>query len=108
MRKAAAAGIILAGVILVAGGLDKESGSENFVADVQANDETTQTEEETDSDPESEEEAALAAQIDTSASVTKGSRIAVVSKLKNVWNMAIPIGVAASPRNANGWNALMV
>ena len=74
MRKAAAAGIILAGVILVAGGLDKESGSENFVADVQANDETTQTEEETDSDPESEEEAALAAQIDTSASVTKGSR----------------------------------
>ena len=80
MRKAAAAGIILAGAILVAGGLDKESGSENFVADVQANDETTQTEEETDSDPESEEEAALAAQIDTSAPVTKGSRIAVVSK----------------------------
>ena len=79
MRKAAAAGIILAGAILVAGGLDKESGSENFVADVQANDETTQTEEETDSDPESEEEAALAAQIDTSAPVTKGSRIAVVS-----------------------------
>ena len=33
MRKAAAAGIILAGAILVAGGLDKESGSENFVAD---------------------------------------------------------------------------
>ena len=65
MRKAAAAGIILAGAILVAGGLDKESGSENFVADVQANDETAQTEEETDSDPESEEEAALAAQIDT-------------------------------------------
>jgi len=32
MRKAAAAGIILAGAILVAGGLDKESGSENFVA----------------------------------------------------------------------------
>ena len=80
MRKAAAAGIILAGAILVAGGLDKESGSENFVADVQANDETAQTEEETDSDPESEEEAALAAQIDTSAPVTKGSRIAVVSK----------------------------
>ena len=80
MRKAAATGIILAGAILVAGGLDKESGSENFVADVQANDETTQTEEETDSDPESEEEAALAAQIDTSAPVTKGSRIAVVSK----------------------------
>ena len=80
MRKAAAAGIILAGAILVAGGLDKESGSENFVADVQANDETTQTEEETDSDPESEEEAALAAQIDTSVPVTKGSRIAVVSK----------------------------
>ena len=79
MRKAAAAGIILAGAILVAGGLDKESGSENFVADVQANDETAQTEEETDSDPESEEEAALAAQIDTSAPVTKGSRIAVVS-----------------------------
>ena len=80
MRKAAATGIILAGAILVAGGLDIESGSENFVADVQANDETTQTEEETDSDPESEEEAALAAQIDTSAPVTKGSRIAVVSK----------------------------
>ena len=39
-----------------------------------------QTEEETDSDPESEDEAALAAQIDTSAPVTKGSRIAVVSK----------------------------
>ena len=36
MRKAAAAGIILAGIILVAGGLDRKGGSDNFVADVQA------------------------------------------------------------------------
>ena len=56
MRKAAAAGIILAGAILVAGGLDKESGSENFVADVQANDETAQTEEETDKERQNKEE----------------------------------------------------
>ena len=76
MRKAAAAGIILAGAILVAGGLDRKSGSENFVADVQANDETTQVE----NDETSEEETELAAQIDTSAPVTAGSRIAVVSK----------------------------
>ena len=31
MRKAAAAGIILAGIILVAGGLDRKGGSDNFV-----------------------------------------------------------------------------
>ena len=47
MRKAAAAGIILAGAILVAGGLDKESGSENFVADVQGKEGTAQKEGET-------------------------------------------------------------
>lgn len=70
MRKAAVAGIILAGIILVAGGLDRKGGSDNFVADVQANDETTQKEEETE----------LETQIDTSAPVTAGSRIAVVSK----------------------------
>ena len=72
MRKAAAAGIILAGIILVAGGLDRKGGSDNFVADVQANDETTQKEEEN----RSSEETELETQIDTSA----GSRIAVVSK----------------------------
>lgn len=77
MRKAAVAGVVLAGAILVAGGLDRKGGSENFVADVQANDETTQTE---DENTTSEEETALAAQIDTSAPVTAGSRIAVVSK----------------------------
>ena len=76
MRKAAAAGIILAGIILVAGGLDRKGGSDNFVADVQANDETTQTEEEN----RSSEETELETQIDTSAPVTAGSRIAVVSK----------------------------
>ena len=76
MRKAAAAGIILAGIILVAGGLDRKGGSDNFVADVQANDETTQKEEEN----RSSEETELETQIDTSASVTAGSRIAVVSK----------------------------
>ena len=77
MRKAAAAGIILAGIILVAGGLDRKGGSDNFVADVQANDETTQKEEEN----RSSEETELETQIDTSAPVTAGSRIAVVSKL---------------------------
>ena len=76
MRKAAAAGIILAGIILVAGGLDRKGGSDNFVADVQANDETTQKEEENSSSEETE----LETQIDTSAPVTAGSRIAVVSK----------------------------
>ena len=76
MRKAAAAGIILAGIILVAGGLDRKGGSDNFVADVQANDETTQKEEEN----RSSEETELETQIDTSAPVTAGSRIAVVSK----------------------------
>ena len=76
MRKVAAAGIILAGIILVAGGLDRKGGSDNFVADVQANDETTQTEEENRSSEETEPET----QIDTSAPVTAGSRIAVVSK----------------------------
>lgn len=75
MRKAAAAGIILAGIILVAGGLDRKGGSDNFVADVQANDETTQKEEN-----RSSEETELETQIDTSAPVTAGSRIAVVSK----------------------------
>lgn len=76
MRKAAAAGIILAGIILVAGGLDRKGGSDNFVADVQANDETTQKEEEN----RLSEETELETQIDTSAPVTAGSRIAVVSK----------------------------
>ena len=76
MRKAAAAGIILAGIILVAGGFDRKGGSDNFVADVQANDETTQKEEEN----RSSEETELETQIDTSAPVTAGSRIAVVSK----------------------------
>ena len=76
MRKAAAAGIILAGIILVAGGLDRKGGSDIFVADVQANDETTQKEEEN----RSSEETELETQIDTSAPVTAGSRIAVVSK----------------------------
>lgn len=76
MRKAAAAGIILAGIILVAGGLDRKGGSDNFVADVQTNDETTQKEEEN----RSSEETELETQIDTSAPVTAGSRIAVVSK----------------------------
>ena len=76
MRKAAAAGIILAGIILVAGGLDRKGGSDNFVADVQANDETTQKEEEN----RSSEETELETRIDTSAPVTAGSRIAVVSK----------------------------
>ena len=76
MRKAAVAGIILAGIILVAGGLDRKGGSDNFVADVQANDETTQKEEEN----RLSEETELETQIDTSAPVTAGSRIAVVSK----------------------------
>ncbi len=76
MRKAAVAGIILAGIILVAGGLDRKGGSDNFVANVQANDETTQKEEEN----RSSEETELETQIDTSAPVTAGSRIAVVSK----------------------------
>ncbi len=66
MRKAAAAGIILAGIILVAGGLDRKGSSDNFVADVQANDETTQKEEEN----RSSEETELETQIDTSAPVT--------------------------------------
>ena len=60
----------------MAGGLDRKGGSDNFVADVQANDETTQKEEENSSSEETE----LETQIDTSAPVTAGSRIAVVSK----------------------------
>ena len=62
--------------IPVAGGLDRKGGSDNFVADVQANDETTQKEEE----KRSSEETELETQIDTSAPVTAGSRIAVVRR----------------------------
>ena len=98
MRKAAAAGIILAGIILVAGGLDRKGGSDNFVADVQANDETTQTEEEN----RSSEETELKTQIDTSAPVTAGSRIAVVSKSVDgeFWK-AIRTGMEDAVKNVN-------
>ena len=50
----------------MAGGLDRKGCSDNFVADVQANDETTQKEEEN----RSSEETELETQIDTSAPVT--------------------------------------
>lgn len=98
MRKAAAAGIILAGIILVAGGLDRKGGSDNFVADVQANDETTQKEEEN----RSSEETELETQIDTSAPVTAGSRIAVVSKSVDgeFWN-AIRTGMEDAVKDVN-------
>ena len=98
MRKAAAAGIILAGIILVAGGLDRKGGSDNFVADVQANDETTQKEEEN----RSSEETELKTQIDTSAPVTAGSRIAVVSKSVDgeFWK-AIRTGMEDAVKNVN-------
>ena len=66
MRKAAVAGIILAGIILVAGG----------DAGVLTSEQTTQKEEEN----RLSEETELETQIDTSAPVTAGSRIAVVSK----------------------------
>lgn len=70
MKKAAFGVVLLAGAVLVAGGIDKNKGTENFIADVRADD----TEE---AGYDREEYTSL---IDTSVSVVPGSRIAVVSK----------------------------
>lgn len=70
MKKAAVAGVLLAAVFFAAEGFVKDGGFDTFVADVQAEDGTSEK------NPEEEQ----ASQIDTSIPVQAGSRIAVVSK----------------------------
>lgn len=72
MRKAAFAAVLIAGAVLIVAGVNRNSGSENFVADVHA--------ENAEDEAEKDEKSAYASKIDTDASVVPGSRIAVVSK----------------------------
>ena len=76
MKKAAGAAFLLAGAVLVAGGIDKESGLNNFVADVQADEEKDSVTENGQEGTEEEETS----RVDTTIPVEAGSRIAVVSK----------------------------
>ena len=91
MKKAAAAAVVLTGVIL-AGGIAVKSGSlgELVIASVRTEDETEQSSEET------------AVQIDTSVPVLPGSRIAVVSKCVSgeFWDM-VHQGMDAAVKDIN-------
>lgn len=96
MKKAAGAVFLLAGAVLVAGGIDKKSGLNNFVADVQA-DESEEQNTATDTERES-----LVSKIDTSVPVIAGSRIAVVSKSVNgeYWK-SVKDGMEAAVKDIN-------
>ena len=76
MKKAAGAAFLLAGAVLVAGGIDKKSGLNNFVADVQADEEKDPVIVNGQEETEEEETS----RVDTTIPVVAGSRIAVVSK----------------------------
>ena len=76
MKKAAGAAFLLAGAVLVAGGIDKKSGLNNFVADVQADEEKDPVIVNGQEETEEEETS----RVDTTIHVVAGSRIAVVSK----------------------------
>lgn len=93
MKKAAGAVLLLAGAVLVAGGIDRESGLNNFVADVQADEEGQNSAADTDQ-KESE--------IDTSVPVAAGSRIAVVAKTVNgeYWK-SVKSGMEAAVKDIN-------
>lgn len=96
MKKAAGAVFLLVGAVLVAGGIDKKSGLNNFVADVQADESEGQN---TAADTEKE---SLTSKIDTSIPVIPGSRIAVVSKSVNgeYWK-SVKDGMEAAVKDIN-------
>ena len=96
MKKATGAVLLLAGAVLVAGGIDKKSGLNNFVADVQADESEGQN---TAADTERE---SLTSKIDTSIPVIPGSRIAVVSKSVNgeYWK-SVKAGMEAAVKDIN-------
>lgn len=76
MKKAAVAAFLLAGAVMIAGGINKESGLNNFVADVQADGEKDPV----SVNEQEETEEKETSQVDTTIPVVAGSRIAVVSK----------------------------
>lgn len=96
MKKAAGAAFLLAGAVLIAGGIDKKSGLNNFVADVQAGEESEENGTADSEDRNSE------IQIDTSVPVVAGSRIAVVSKSVNgeYWK-SVKSGMEAAVKDIN-------
>ena len=96
MKKAAGAVFLLVGAVLVAGGIDKKSGLNNFVADVQADESEGQN---TAADTE---KRSLTSKIDTSIPVIPGSRIAVVSKSVNgeYWK-SVKDGMEAAVKDIN-------
>lgn len=96
MKKAAGAVFLLAGAVLVAGGIDKKSGLNNFVADVQAD------ESEGQNNAADTERESLTSKIDTSIPVISGSRIAVVSKSVNgeYWK-SVKNGMEAAVKDIN-------
>ena len=96
MKKAAGAVFLLVGAVLVAGGIDKKSGLNNFVADVQADESEGQN---TAADTE---KRSLISKIDTSIPVIPGSRIAVVSKSVNgeYWK-SVKDGMEAAVKDIN-------
>lgn len=98
MKKAAVGMLLLAGVLFAAGG----NGFGNFVTDVQAGNEVS-TEEDTAKENQTDQtEDDRAAQIDTSAVIEAGSRIAVVSKSVNgeFWDL-IREGMEAAVKDVN-------
>ena len=82
MKKAAVAVLFLAGVVVVAGESGKMGGFGNFISDVQAEDELSESDEDqkdtTEETGDTEEDRVSG--IDTSITLGAGSRIAVVSK----------------------------
>ncbi len=82
MKKAAIAVLFLAGAVVAAGESGKMGGFGNFISDVQAEDELSESDKdqkEIIEESDTTEEDRVAA-IDTSITLGAGSRIAVVSK----------------------------
>lgn len=82
MKKAAIAVLFLAGAVVVAGESGKMGGFGNFISDVQAEDELSESDEEAKEAAEVKDdtEEERISRIDTSITIGAGSRIAVVSK----------------------------